>query len=524
MIMSCRIRKSKVNTLRRLYISGKPVNKCEIARQLKIDDTTVSNYFKEFERVKAHDPSKLKRMNFFMPTNYIRKINKRREELLELLPEIVRSVRMKHLNASLIWRTYRERLSKGYSLRMFRQLFLQWCKENNVALTFTQYIETIPEAEQKTLKIWRNSNNHRNWQIAVIIQSAYERLSLEEIGKKVELNRATISRWLKIYNTRGLEGLINHEPRKNDVAAVRVQTKKDNILKLIHQSPSLYGINKTRWTTDTLAETYRKLHGGRMSGSNISKYLRLMGYAFKRSREMLTSPDLKFREKIKKIQDILQHLKPNEKFFSIDEYGPVTIKLKGGVALLHESEQPKTIPQHQKHRGIVICTAALELSTNQVTHFYSNYKNSTEMIKLVDTLVEQYNDQKKLYLCWDAASWHNSFLLKSHIEAINQKDHRAKHHTPVVLLAPLPSSTQFLNVIESVFSGLARSVIHNSDYRDVDECKKAIDLYLAERNHHFLEDPKRAGNKIWGKELVRPVFSESQHCRDLNKMRGNTKI
>jgi hypothetical protein len=35
---------------------------------------------------------------------------------------------------------------------------------------------------------------------------------------------------------------------------------------------------------------------------------------------------------------------------------------------------------------------------------------------------------------------------------------------PHVKLVPLPSCAQFLNVIESVFSGMAKAVIHNSDF------------------------------------------------------------
>jgi hypothetical protein len=53
-----------------------------------------------------------------------------------------------------------------------------------------------------------------------------------------------------------------------------------------------------------------------------------------------------------------------------------------------------------------------------------------------------------------------------------------KCNTPFVELAPLPSSAQFLNVIESVFSGMAKAVIHNSDYQTVDECKIAINRYF----------------------------------------------
>jgi hypothetical protein len=32
-------------------------------------------------------------------------------------------------------------------------------------------------------------------------------------------------------------------------------------------------------------------------------------------------------------------------------------------------------------------------------------------------------------------------------------------------------------VIESVFSGMARSIIHNSDYKTLDEAKAAIDRH-----------------------------------------------
>ena len=69
-------------------------------------------------------------------------------------------------------------------------------------------------------------------------------------------------------------------------------------------------------------------------------------------------------------------------------------------------------------------------------------------------------------------------------------------------------------VIESVFSGLARAILHNSDYESVAECKEAIDRYFAERNRAFLEQPRRAGKKIWGKERVEAVFREENNCKD----------
>ena len=81
-------------------------------------------------------------------------------------------------------------------------------------------------------------------------------------------------------------------------------------------------------------------------------------------------------------------------------------------------------------------------------------------------------------------------------------------------LVPLPSCAQFLNVIESVFSGMAKAVIHNSDFPSTEAAQIAIDKYIAERNEHFSKNPKRAGHKIWGDERVPSEFSISHNCKD----------
>jgi hypothetical protein len=143
-------------------------------------------------------------------------------------------------------------------------------------------------------------------------------------------------------------------------------------------------------------------------------------------------------------------------------------------------------------------TAALELSGNQVTHFYSTKKNTAEMIRMMDVLIEKYGDRRKLYLSWDAASWHISKQLFARIDAHNSAV--PNKGGPLIETAPLPAGAQFLNVVESVFSGMARAIIHNSDYKSMDVAKMAIDRYFGDRNAYFQQHPKRAGKKIWGSE------------------------
>ena len=189
--------------------------------------------------------------------------------------------------------------------------------------------------------------------------------------------------------------------------------------------------------------------------------------------------------------------------------------MKGGLAL-SDPQIPRVVPQWQKSKGSLILTGALELSSNQFTHFYSERKNTAEMIKLLHVLLEKYKNKKRLFFSWDAASWHASKELEKEVKRINTDEYMKENNTPLVELAPLPACAQFLNVIESIFSGMARAIIHNSNYQSVDECKSAIDRYFSERNEYFIQHPKRAGNKIWSKERVNVLFNESNNCKDPN--------
>ena len=202
--------------------------------------------------------------------------------------------------------------------------------------------------------------------------------------------------------------------------------------------------------------------------------------------------------KLEAITGILSRLTESELFFSIDEFGPVSVKSRGGVALTAPGEQ-RTVPQFQKSRGRLLLIGALELSTNQITHFYAERKNTNEMIKLLHVLLLQHKAKKRLYLSWDAASWHGSKQFENEVKRVNAQEFRDVNGTPEVVLAPLPACAQFLNVIESVFSGMARAVIHNSDYQSSEECMSSIDRYFLERNQYYIDNPKRAGDKIWRK-------------------------
>jgi len=282
------------------------------------------------------------------------------------------------------------------------------------------------------------------------------------------------------------------------------------VFSLLHEPPANHGINRTSWTMALLRRVLKE-NGTHVGTALVAKMIKAAGYKWRHAKIVLTSNDPTYKEKLARIRYILSSLQPDEAFFSIDEYGPFAIKAKPGRTLSAPGVQP-TVPQWQKSRGCLIMTAALELSGNQVTHFYSAKKNTTEMIRMMDVLIDRYSDRRKLYLSWDAASWHISKQLFARIDAHNSAV--PNKGGPLIETAPLPAGAQFLNVIESVFSGMARAIIHNSDYKSMDVAKAAIDRYFGDRNANFQQHPKRAGKKIWGDERELPAFSDANNCKD----------
>jgi hypothetical protein len=319
-----------------------------------------------------------------------------------------------------------------------------------------------------------------------------------------------VKSYWKTYTTKGANCLLARSSLPG--AKFRDEKIKAAVITLLHSPPSIHDINRTSWKFADLRKVL-KGQGIKLCEVTIRKVIRATGFKWRKARKTLTSNDPQYREKVDRIKSVLSNLGPKERFFSIDEFGPFAIKMRGGLVLCDPDKVP-VVPQFQKSKGSLIVTSALELSTNQVTHFYSEKKDTEEMTKLLNVLLLKYVDCERLYLSWDAASWHDSSELHDRVAAVNSEEYRAIHHTPLVELVPLPSRAQFLNVIESVFSGMARAIIHNSDYQSIEAAKVAIDRYFRERNEYFTLHPKRAGRKIWGKERVPCQFSEANNCKD----------
>jgi transposase len=284
------------------------------------------------------------------------------------------------------------------------------------------YLGTI--AETPLLLARASDGTLRQRKKAAAVLANLSGMPIRTIAASLSISRVSVRKYVRLFTGGGVKALF---ARRKWACGRRAENEltRQAVFALLHEPPSASGINRTSWRMEDLTRVLRK-RGTPVCAQVVREITRSAGWRWRRARRVLTSTDPEYRQKVRHIQEILADLQEDEAFFSIDEFGPFTIRAQGGRKLVAPGEVP-TVPQYQKSKGSLIMTAALELSRNQITYFYSPRKDTGEMLRMIAKLVREYSIHKRsIYLSWDAASWHMSKMLYTHVaehnDAVNTRD------------------------------------------------------------------------------------------------------
>ncbi|MCF8169305.1 MAG: IS630 family transposase [Rhodoferax sp.] len=320
------------------------------------------------------------------------------------------------------------------------------------------------------------------------------------IASALNSSPSTTREYYISYKNLGISTLFTSNRAKNN-DSTKDANRTNRIIELLHQRPSGFGINRTSWSQISIGAAYETQFDEKISRSTIARSLKELRFTWMKAKKILTSPDPNYREKVELLLSKLQTLAHDEQFFFLDELGPLLVKKRGGRTYVLNGTVPNT-PRRQISKGSVTLLGALSATTNQVTWIFGESKDSGFIIDLIEILFNQYYDKKAIFITWDAVSWHKSVELMTWLDSFNDTTKKLGKG-PVIEIVPLPTSSQFLNVIEGVFSGMMRAVVHNSDYQSEQEMKIAMSRHLCERNSFFVTNPKRVGKRIWETDFFR---------------------
>jgi transposase len=117
--------------------------------------------------------------------------------------------------------------------------------------------------------------------------------------KRIGIPRSTYYRWV---NTLRKTGTLQSCVRKSDYCSI---TERDDIKKTVfqvmHGPPSDFGFNRTTWKLDELQEAIAK-SGIQVGRHSIRRIVKDAGYRWLKAREVLTSNDPEYRQKLSDIK------------------------------------------------------------------------------------------------------------------------------------------------------------------------------------------------------------------------------
>ena len=127
---------------------------------------------------------------------------------------------------------------------------------------------------------------------ALVLLSLADGRAIIEVAGVLRVTRQTVYNWQRRYMEKGVVGL--------SVQAGRGRKPRINLEELeryIRQSPSAFGVNRTRWTLASLALVVPSARGCTPFG--VQKALRRRGIHYKRGQPWVHSPDPNYEVKKK---------------------------------------------------------------------------------------------------------------------------------------------------------------------------------------------------------------------------------
>jgi transposase len=317
-------------------------NKSQSAKRLKIARSTATKYIKAFQR-STLTLTDIERVGSAALANLLfaghrpRSQSDRKANFLDRIEAIHYRIEHDHLSILDAWREEAEKQHSGYKYSRFASLYANWRVEQGLPKTIQcrRNAVSIKPADIPTLNKWRLSHDRRKWEVAIALLNNSMGVSSIAIGRKIDRAPRTVEKWCLLYEHEGIKSLPLRRSRTlSEESLATIKAKKERLIKIIHETPKIYDINRASWSLHALRDAYQKTYGECISKSSISEYFVSEGYKFKKAKKVLTSEDPTYRDKLAKITNALSHLSSIEKFFSIDEFGPFSVKICGGVALV----------------------------------------------------------------------------------------------------------------------------------------------------------------------------------------------
>ena len=346
----------------------------------------------------------------------------------------------------------------------------------------------ISEEELKDLKRIRSSTKEEKRRVtrASIILDYLDGYSDDRIAARNDVNKNTVKKCLSKLREFGMETALNDLPRSGKP---RIITDDDRswILNLACTKPSDHGYPDELWSYTIMTEHIRKNRPSLMSisRSTVFEILNEAEIRPHKVRYYVEKRDPEFEEKMVTVLHVYREVDMINNGVIIPELkDTITISFDekpGMQAISMTSEELPPVPgkhpsvtrdYEYKRPGTLSLLAGIDLHNGTVTEIVSRTHNSDDFISFLKKLDSSYPGEKRIRLILDNLRVHTSEKTREYLLTVPNR----------FQFIFTPKHGSWLNIVEMLFSILARTMLREIRVKTIEELENRIHLYFQEIN------------------------------------------
>jgi transposase len=299
-------------------------------------------------------------------------------------------------------------------------------------------------------KLHRTIKDKKNaYKINALILLA-EGFSYDQIEKVLLLDERTVRRYKKIYNDKGINGLIQSNYQGG---SYKLSTEQISELEL-------YIENNIFSTSADICEHVLSKYGIKYTPNGMTHFLKRRGFTYKKTKIVPSKANKEEQELfVKEYNELREKLRNDEKIYFMDGVHP-THNVMPAYAWIRKGKS-KEVKSNSGRQRLNI-NGVYSPNDNEIIVRKDERINSDSTIMLLKTIEERHPELSRIYIVRDNARYYVSKAVKEYL--MNSK----------IVFIPLPSYSPNLNIIERLWKFFKKKILYNKYYEDFDSFKKAV--------------------------------------------------
>src|SRR5271163_394090 len=323
----------------------------------------------------------------------------------------------------------------------------------------------VSVVERQRLQQWTAAHGTPQ-QVALrcrIVLAAAARESDVAIAQALSVNRNTVILWRKRFVEEGLDGLWDVAPGRGRKPTYPI----DKIAAIVDATLQTKPAGMTHWSCRSMAQSQG------VSKSTVNNIWRAHNLQPHRTETFKLSRDPRFLEKMTDVVGLYLNPPQQAIILCVDEKSQIQALDRTQPGLPIKPGRCGTFTHDYERHGTTTLFAALQVVEGRViAECYPRHRHQ-EFLKFLRRLDEEFPGNVTLHLILDNYGTHG-----------HERVRRWLNKHPRFILHFIPTSSSWLNLVESWFSQLSQKAVRRGVFRSVEDLEQAIGDFLAAWNTH----------------------------------------